>query len=301
VHARASRLTCERNTVELLLEAAAREDRVRLLRTVNVPLATNADVGLPAAIEACLFDLDGVLTASADIHFAAWADAFDAFFGRHFEQASVHFSQYARLSRRADYDEYLAGRPRLDGVHAFLASRGITLPEGSCDDPPGAATSYGLANAKSASLSRRLEHEGVMAFAGAAKYLDLAAIAGLPCVVISPSANTGTILARAGLNDLVDLTVDAAVMHELELRPKPAPDTLLAACERLSIDPSQAAAFETTPAGVAAARAAGCGLVVAIDRAGDDNALRAAGANSVAPDLGALLRVFAERAVRHPR
>lgn len=296
LHARAARLVGERNRVGLLLEAAAHEDHVRLLRSVNVPLTTNSDVGLPNYVDACLFDLDGVLTTSDEVHFAAWADTFDAFLARRFERASVHFSHYARLSRRADYDEYLAGRPRIDGVRNFLSSRGITLPEGKPDDPPGAETIYGLANAKSVALTQRLDQEGVTAFAGAAHYLDTAANAGIACVVVSASANTATILARSGLTDLVDIGVDGTVMRELGLSPKPAPDMVLAACERLDIDPSRTAAFETTPAGIRAARSAGCGVVVGVNRAGDSEALHAAGADRVASDLGALLRVSADRA-----
>lgn len=301
VHARTTRLARERNSVETLLEAAAHEDHVRFLRSVNVPLTTNAAVGLPNGIDGCIFDLDGVLTTSDDMHFTAWADALDAFLARRFERASVHFSHYARLSRRADYDEYLAGRPRIDGVHAFLASRSITLPAGRADDPPGAETEYGLANAKSVALTRRLDEEGVTAFAGAAGYLDAAANAGLPCVVASASTNTATILARSGLTDLVDVAVDGAAMRELGVSPKPAPDMVLAACAWLGIEPSRAAAFETTPAGISGARTAGCGAVIAVDRTGNSAALQAAGADQVVTDLGALLRVSAERANRARR
>lgn len=292
LHARTSRLARERNSVESLLEAAAREDRVRFLRSVNVPLTSNGAVGLPNEIDGCIFDLDGVLTTSDDVHFAAWADTLDAFLARRFERASVHFSQYARLSRRADYDEYLAGRPRIDGVRAFLASRGITVS---------AETVQGLANAKSVALARRLDQEGVTAFAGAARYLDTAANAGLPCVVVSASTSTATILERSGLTDLVDVAVDGAAMRELGLAPKPAPDMVLTACAWLGIEPSRAAAFETTPAGITAARSAGCGAVIAVDRTGDTAALRAAGADEVVTDLGALLRVSADRAHRARR
>lgn len=296
MHARTARLATERSNVETLLEAAAREDHVRLVRSVDVPLTTNHDVGLPNNVDACVFDLDGVLTTSDEMHFAAWADTLDAFLARRSERASVHFSHYARLSRRADYDENLAGRPRIDGIRAFLSSRGITLAEGRPDDPPDAETIYGLANAKSVALTQRLDQEGVTAFASAARYLDTAANAGIACVVVSASANTATILARAGLSELVDIGVDGRVMQELGLSPKPAPDMVLAACERLDIEPSRTAAFETTPAGVGAARSAGCSVVVGIDRAGDTEALHAAGADKVASDLGALLRVSAERA-----
>lgn len=296
VHQRATKLARERNSVATLLEETAHDEHVRLLRSINALLTSKSDVGLPAAIEACLFDLDGVLTTSDAAHFDAWAETFDEFLARRFEGASVHLSHYARFSRRVDYDENIRGRVRLDGVRAFLASRGITVPEGSPGDAPGTETVNGLANRKNEALRRRLERQGVIAYAGAHHYLETAASAGVACVVISASANTEAILEHAGLADLIDGRIDGATMRARSLLPKPEPDTILAACDLLGLHPAETAAFETTPAGVVAAKTAGCGLIIGVDRTGDAPALLAAGAEKVVSDLGALLRVSADRA-----
>jgi beta-phosphoglucomutase-like phosphatase (HAD superfamily) len=266
---RGLRLTHEREEVASLLDADARMEHVRLVRRLGPPSATKRELGLTPAIDACIFDLDGVLTASSELHFAAWAVTFDEFLARRLERGSVHFSHYARFSRRTDYVELIEGKPRLDGVRAFLASRGITLPEGSPGDPPGAETVHGLANRKNAALQRLLEHAGVSAFAGSHRYLAAAGDAGLASIVVSASANTGAILEHGGLADLVDFSVDGTTMRAQGLQPKPAPDTLQLACALLGVLPAHAAAFETTPTGVEAARAAGMGLVVGVRRASD--------------------------------
>jgi HAD superfamily hydrolase (TIGR01509 family) len=295
LRARTRRLAQERDEVEALLEAEARLRHVSLVRRLTLPTATRAELGLPRDVDACLFDLDGVLAASADAHFAAWAETFDALLARRLAAASVHLCHYARFSRRADYDDHVAGKPRLEGARAFLASRGIALPDGRPDDPPGAETVHGFANGKNAALRRRLAHEGVAAYAGARRYLDAAAAAGLPCAVVSPSANTGAILERAGLADLVDVVVDGRTMAELGLRAKPAADALVAACERLGVATEHAAAFETTAAGIAAARAAAIRLVVLVTR---DGAAPAAGwtPDLAVGDLAELLRPRLRRA-----
>lgn len=300
---RTNRLTHEREEVAALLEADARMARVRLVRPLALPTLSKRELGLPPTVDACVFDLDGVLTPSTDIHFAAWAETLDAFLARRFERAGVHFSHYARLSRRADYEEHIHGKPRLDGVRAFLASRGITLPEGGPDDPPGAETVHGLANRKNEALLRRLDREGVGAFAGSHRYLQAAADAGLVCVVVSASANTASILEHARLADLVDARVDGNTMRALALAAKPAPDTILVACDQLHVLPENAAAFETTPAGVRAARAAGVGVVVGVERS--EGATEALDADVVVSDLGellhpGLLRLSPEHARRLP-
>jgi len=289
LHARHQRLIRERDEIDALLQADARTQHVRLVRRLALPTATKHDVGLPADVSACLFDLDGVLTTSADVQFAAWAEVFDAFLARRLEDRSVHFSHYGRFSRREDYEEYVAGRPRIDGVRAFLASRGITLPEGRPDDPPDAGTVHGLANRKSLVLRRRLRHEGVAAFDGSRRYLEAAAAAGLATAVTSASAHTGTMLERAGLADLVDLQLDGPRMSELGLRSKPAPDVVLATCELLGIPADRTAVFETSLAGLDAAQAAGARLVVQVVR--DEQDVRGASSADIAVrDLTELLQ-----------
>lgn len=272
IHARTQQLVHERDEVERLLEADARMEHVRLVRHLALPTATKDDLGQPDEVNACLFELDGVLTTSADLHFAAWAEAFDDLLARRLDATSAHFSHYARFSRRDDYDEHVAGKPRIEGARALLSSRGITLPEGQPDDPPEAETVNGLANRKNAALRRRLDHEGIAAFTGSRRYLEAAAAAGLATAVVSASAHTRSMLERAGLTDLVDVTIDGAAMSASGLEPKPSPDTLIAACELLGTRPERAAAFETTTAGLRAARTAGARLVVHVTRDGGDPA-----------------------------
>ena len=262
----ASRLTEERSSVANLLDAVARENHVRLRRPLSAPRATTRMVGLPTGTRACIFDLDGVLTASAELHAAAWARTFDEFLARRAGRAGELAHLLRPFDVREDYYTYVHGRPRLDGVRAFLTSRGINLPAGRPDDPGGAETVYGLANRKNDVLRRLLASRGVVAFEGSRRYLHAAREAGLRCAVVSPSLNTAEILARAGLDDLVDHRVDGESMARESLRPKPAPDTLLAACRSLGTRPEDAATFETTQAGLIAAQSAGVGTVVAIDR-----------------------------------
>ena len=184
----------------------------------------------------------------------------------------------------------ITGRPRLTGVRAFLASRGISLPEGNPDDPPGTDTVYGVANRKNVALQRRLDHEGVSAYAGSRSYLEAARMIGLRTAVVSASVNTAIILERAGLAELIDQRIDGTTIETERLRPKPAPDTLFAACQRLDVEPRRTAAFETTAAGIAAAREADFRLVVGIDRDGTGDTLHASDTDLFIKDLADLFK-----------
>lgn len=243
-------------------------------------------LGLPAPVEACVFNLDGVLIGSATLHAGAWTTTFDEFIERRIERTS---GQFAPFDPRTDYGRYLHGKTRLEGVRAFLASRGISLPEGEPDDPPGAETVNGLANRKNDVLKRRLDESGVTAYEGSRVYLQTALDAGMHTAVVSASANTATILERSGLAPLIERYVDGNAMRTERLRPKPAPDALVAVCALLDVTPAHAAAFETTPAGVVAARAAEFAVVVGIDQFEQAYALRAAGASPVFPGLAEIL------------
>jgi HAD superfamily hydrolase (TIGR01509 family) len=255
----------------------------RVLPWLGRSTITNRMLGLPSTVRACVFDLDGVLTTSADVHAAAWAETLDRFL---LEQAHAQHRPYIPFQTGSDY-AILAGRPRLEGLRAFLVSRGMSLPEGSSADPPGTLTVHGLANRKNQLLHQRLEHEGVDAFSGSRAYLEALRMAGLARGVVSPSANTGAILRQTGLEPLVDAQIDGSVMEREHLRAKPAPDTLLAACRLLGLDPHETAAFETSPAGVAAARAARVGFVVAAHA--ETDLLRASEADLVVGGLSELL------------
>jgi beta-phosphoglucomutase-like phosphatase (HAD superfamily) len=281
----------ERGEIELGLERLARSEHIELHRHLSGPRASGMLLGLGASVRACAFDLDGVLTASAPLHAAAWQETFDELLARHHEKAGQRFGPWRPFARREDYLLHIHGRPRLDGVHGFLASRGIRLPDGSPGDSPGAETAWGLANRKNQVLRRRLRDEPVRGFEGSIRFLELAHEAELSCAVISASANTHAILERAGLSPFVDVVIDGNLIGSGGLRPKPAPDSVLAACHRLGVAPELVAAFETTPAGIVAARVAGICHIFAVNREGGTQELTAWGADRVVSDLEDLIEV----------
>jgi HAD superfamily hydrolase (TIGR01509 family) len=285
-HERTVRLADERKEVAHLLEALARDQRSDARLWAVAPWDGKRLLGLSPTVAACVFNLDGVLLGSAAVHAAAWAETFDEFIANRIERTGGLFAPF---NPRTDYYKYMHGRPRLDGVRGFLASRGINLPEGVPGDASGAETVHGLANRKGEALTRRLEHEGPKAFAGSHRYLELARDAGVRCAIVSASANARTILERSGLSGLIDGCVDGNTMENDDLRAKPAPDTLLAACRQLGVAPQNAASFETTPAGIAAARTAEFGLVIGVNSNGRAGTLREEGADVVITGLAELL------------
>ncbi len=289
LQARARELMRERSETEHLLEQVAVLTRTTVHRHLTGPRARPDLIGLDGAVSACVFDLDGVLTASAALHAAAWQETFDPLLARHHESSGERFGPWRPFDPRHDYERYIHGRPRIEGVHAFLASRGIRLPEGSASDLPGVETAQGLANRKNDALQRLLEADGVSAFEGSTRFLEVAHEAGLRCAVVSASANTRAILRRAGLAGLVDTVVDGGVFRRERLQVKPSPDSLLAACRLLGVKPAAVAAFETTLAGIDAARAAGVHRVIGVDRSGRVQALVREGADRVVSDLGELI------------
>ena len=243
-------------------------------------------LGLPPEVTACLFDLDGVLTETATVHNAAWAEVFDEYLR---ERAARTGERFVPFDPDRDYYSYVDGRPRADGVRTFLASRGIVLPDGSPDDPPEAETVHGLGNRKNAVVLRLIRDRGVRAYPGSVAYVRAARDAGLRRAVVSASANCAEVLAAAGIADLLEVRVDGLVAAAEGLRGKPYPDTFLAAARRLGLAPGQAAVFEDAIAGVQAGHAGGFGYVVGVDRAGHADALRAHGADIVVRDLAELL------------
>jgi HAD superfamily hydrolase (TIGR01509 family) len=242
-------------------------------------------LGVPEATRACLFDLDGVLTNSALLHARAWAEVFDDLLLRLSHKTGWHFIPF---DRSTDYAAYIDGRPRLEGVHAFLASRGIRLPEGGPDDPAGADTAHGLAKQKSEALAFGLRERGVTALPGARRYLEAAGHAGLARAVVSASSSTLPMLRLAGLAALVEERVDADVMRVEGLRSRPAPDALVSMCRRLDVLPEEAVTFTHSPAGVAAGHAAGL-QVIGVGTGAREELLRGFGAEHVVPALGSLL------------
>ncbi|GKQ34974.1 HAD family phosphatase [Streptomyces sp. A012304] len=239
-------------------------------------------LGLPDTIQACLFDLDGVVTRTAVVHAAAWKETFDAFLR---ERDGEGFRPFDPAD---DYDEYVDGRPRADGVRTFLASRGIRLPEGEPDDPPDAPTVHGLGNRKNELLLEKIRTQGVQAYDGTLRYLQAVRAHGLRTAIVSSSANTRDVLRSIDAEDLFEVRIDGVVAAERKLPGKPRPDTFLAAARDLGVEPSRAAVFEDALAGMDAGRAGHFGYVVGVDRVGQTDALYAHGADVVVTDLAEL-------------
>ncbi|MGW4290949.1 HAD family hydrolase [Streptomyces sp. NPDC004673] len=239
-------------------------------------------LGLPDTIQACLFDLDGVVTKTAVVHAAAWKETFDAFLREHEGPDARPFDEVA------DYDEYVDGRPRADGVRSFLKSRGIELPEGGPDDPPDAGTVQGLGNRKNELLLAKIRTDGVEPYEGTLRYLAAVRAAGLATAIVSSSANCQDVLRSIDAEDLFDVRIDGVVAAERHLPGKPKPDTFLAAAKELGVPPERAAVYEDALAGMDAGRAGGFGYVVGLDRTGQADALYAHGAHIVVEDLAEL-------------
>jgi len=232
------------------------------------------------ALDAVLFDLDGVLTPTAEIHERAWKEMFDAFLAT--QPGEAPFSG-------SDYLLYVDGRPRFDGVRTFVQSRGIALPEGTHDDEPGFASIGALGNMKNAMFQTILRRDGIEPYPGSARALDALAARGKRVAVVSSSRNAPEVLEAAGLAPRFDIVVDGSVAARLGLRGKPEPDTFLEAAKELGVPAGRAVVAEDAISGVAAGRAGRFGLVLGVDRGAGHDALAAAGADIVVDDLAELL------------
>jgi HAD superfamily hydrolase (TIGR01509 family) len=265
--------------VPLLRDLARDQHRNGLLvRWLATPRHTRAMLSLPEAIDACVFDLEGVLTTSDALQAAAWAETLDPLL----LARAASPERFAPFDLGHEYEEHLAARPRLEGIRSFLAARGLSLPDGRPGEAPGIETVAALAARKEQAVRTRLEREGVRAFDVAHGYLEAARLLDIGRAVVSASTHARAMLERAGLGELVDVVVDGSSIAA-GMRGKPAPDTVLEACARLGVRPARAAAFETTAVGVRAARSAGLALVVGVARGGDVSA-----SDVIVRDLGAL-------------
>jgi beta-phosphoglucomutase family hydrolase len=231
-------------------------------------------LGLPDGIQACLFDLDGVLTKTAKVHAAAWKEMFDAFLRETQGDDAKPFDAHH------DYDEYVDGKTRADGVRGFLDARGIAYDDDLVQK---------LGDRKNDIVLRLIREQGVEPYEGSVRYLKAARDAGLRRAVVSSSANCHDVVVAAGIEDLLEARVDGNTAHERDLRGKPAPDMFLEGARALGVEPSEAAVFEDALAGVEAGRAGDFGYVVGVDRVGQADALRAHGADVVVQDLAELL------------
>ncbi len=226
---------------------------------------------------AFLFDLDGVLTPTAEVHERAWTIMFDEFLADR-----PPFTQ-------ADYLAYVDGKPRYDGVRSFLASRGISLPDGSPDDPPGHGTVCALGNRKNALFTEVLQRDGISPYAGSSAFLAELERRDVPAAVVSSSRNARDVLQAAGLGERFDVVVDGTVAASEDVPGKPAPDMFLLAASRLGVDAGHAVVVEDALSGVAAGRAGHFGLVLGVDRGAGAEQLLANGADAVIADLAELV------------
>lgn len=229
-----------------------------------------------ADLDAVVFDLDGVLTDTASLHEAAWKETFDAFL-RDRPDPLPAFT-------RADYLGHVDGKPRVEGVRAFLASRDIALPDGAADDPPGAATVAGLARRKNELVRARLTRDAAP-LPGAEALLAALRGAGIRVAVASSSANAEAVLEATGLARLIEVRVDGVVASRDDLPGKPDPAIFVEALGRLGVGAGRAALFEDAVAGVRAGRRAGFARVVGVGPDAQVDALREAGADVVVGDL----------------
>lgn len=250
------------------------------------PAEPSGPLGLPPTVRALLFDLDGVITKTALVHAKAWKATFDTYLRERAERTGEDFREF---DAGPDYNEYVDGKQRQDGVRSFLASRGIELPEGGHDDPPGAETVHGIGNLKNESVQRLIREDGVEVYDGTVRYIQAARERGLATAVVSSSANTSEVLSVTRLSDLFSAIVDGNTAREHGLAGKPAPDTFLAGASQLGSTPEEAAVFEDATAGVAAGKAGGFGYVIGVDRVGHAGDLLARGADIVVKDLDELL------------
>ncbi|WP_123024955.1 beta-phosphoglucomutase family hydrolase [Mycolicibacterium stellerae] len=253
---------------------------------VGTPARVAETLGLPEGVHVCLFDLDGVLTDTASVHRKAWKEMFDAYLKARAERSG---DQFVPFDIDADYQRYVDGKKREDGVRSFLDSRGISLQEGKPDDDAEAETVHGLGNRKNALFHQTLRNDGVAVFEGSRRYLDAVAAAGLAVAVVSSSSNAREVLEVTGLASCVKVRVDGDTMRKENIAGKPAPDSFLRAAQLLDASAAQAAVFEDALAGVAAGRAGDFGLVVGVDRNDQAEELRRNGADVVVSDLADLL------------
>jgi beta-phosphoglucomutase family hydrolase len=231
---------------------------------------------LPREITACLFDLDGVITQTAKLHSAAWKQMFDEYLRERAERTGESFEEFTP----EDYDRYVDGRPRLDGVRTFLEARGIEHDE---------ELVRRLGDHKNDLVLRLIREQGADVYESSIEFVKKAQEQGLRRAVVSSSANTHEVLSSVGIENLFEAVVDGIVAEREGLPGKPAPDTFLEGARQLGVEPAHAAVFEDALAGVEAGRAGDFGCVVGVDRTGQAEELSRRGADVVVSDLSELI------------
>ncbi|WP_110590519.1 HAD family hydrolase [Microbacterium suaedae] len=246
--------------------------------------STDPTVPRLADVDAVLFDLDGVLTPTAEVHMHAWQTVFDELF----DEWGIHPAYTER-----DYYEHVDGKRRYDGVAGVLRSRDVEAAWGDPSDDPSAQTVCGVGNRKNAAFLRVLERDGIAPYPGSLAVLEALERAGTPVAVVSSSKNAGPVLDAAGLRDRFSVIIDGLVAEQRNLPSKPAPDVFLEGARALGVDPARAAVIEDALAGVASGAAGGFGLVIGVDRGVGADALADVGAHLIVTDLADLLEVSA--------
>ena len=236
--------------------------------------------------DAVLFDLDGVITSTANVHAECWKRMFDEYLERRAREKGESFHPFDIAS---DYTRHVDGKPRFDGVRDFLRSRGIELPEGSPDDPVSKDTVCGLGNRKNELVNAVIESAGVEAYAGTVSFIHALQAEGIEIAVVTSSQNCDTVVRAAHLSGVFPVQVDGNAIQEHGLRGKPAPDMFLLAAKRLGVVPARAVVVEDALSGVEAGRNGAFGLVIGVARKGNADELRRHGAHLVVNDLSELL------------
>ena len=240
----------------------------------------------PQKFDAVLFDMDGVLTATAKVHAASWKKMFDGFLKK---RAAETGQPCKPFDIKTDYKLYVDGKLRDEGVSSFLETRSIKLPFGEAGDPPERETVSGLGNRKNELVNKIIETEGVDIYEGSIALVRLLRQEGIKTAVVSASKNCETVLNVTGITDLFDVMVDGNVAARLGLPGKPAPDTFLQAAKMLDTEPQRAVVVEDAISGVQAGRAGNFGLVIGVDRHGEPDSLKNNGADIVVDDLDKFL------------
>lgn len=234
----------------------------------------------PLRAEGVLFDLDGVLTPTAEVHMRAWKVVFDDVFERW---------GITPAYTDADYFDYVDGKKRYDGVASLLHSRNVEVPWGAVDDPPEAETICGIGNRKNAAFAQSLRAEGIAPYPGSLALVEKLSAAGVPLGVVSSSKNAEEVLGAAGIRSFFRIVVDGVVAERENLASKPSADMFRAGAVALGVDPAHSIAVEDATSGAASAAAAGFAIVVGVDRGAGADALRDAGATVVVDDLDVFL------------
>jgi beta-phosphoglucomutase family hydrolase len=253
------------------------------MRPMNVEIS-------PDQFDAVLFDLDGVLTSTAEIHADAWKQMFDEYLAAQTRESSnASGGTYRPFDKDSDYKKYVDGKPRYEGVKSFLASRGIELPPGDPNDPPGDGTITALGNRKDAMVKRAIDEGRVRTFDGSIQWVQKLRGQGFKLAVVSSSRNCGPVLRAAKIDHLFDVRVDGETLIEKKIAGKPAPDSFVYAAKLLQTTPARSVVVEDAISGVQAGAAGKFSMVVGVDREGHGDELKKHGATVVVKDLSELL------------